>query len=579
MSATPEIDLKQLYEAYSPPRVQNTIVKGRIVAVDKGEVLVSIGHKAEGRIPLSEWAPDEPPPQVGEEIEVFVETLESKEGGVKVSRRLAHSLRTWQLIQEALQKDLPIEGVIRRRTKGGFVVDIGGIEAFLPGSQVDVKPLRSTDSYEDLLGRRMRFKVVKINPAQYNVVVSHKALLEEELAKQKERILNILERGQILEGTVKNVASFGIFVDLGGVLDGLVHISDLSWGRISHPEELYKPGDTVRVVVLDYDPDTRRVTLGIKQLQPNPWEVLPEWLQVGAVVEGTVVAVADYGLTVEIIPGVEGILPVFELSWSTTPVDVQKLYKVGDKIQAKVIQLDPETQRLTLSIKQLSPDPWLTAGEKYPVGSTHKGIVKNYTSIGAFVELEPGIEGFINVRDLSWIRRVRHPSEILQRGQEIEVVVLDIDPENKRLRLGYKQLSEDPWDMIRSVFEPNSVHEGIISRITDAGAQVELAFGVEGFCPMHYLKSSAGEIPKEGESALFKVSELDEQNRTIVLARIADRPTATRKKRKKDEEVPEEASTASPIEPRTRLTSRQKLGDLEAIAQLKALFSQQSSSP
>lgn len=573
MSPASDIDLKQMYEAYSPPRIQNAIVRGKVIAVDKHEVLVSIGHKAEGHISLSEWAPDEPPPVVGEEIEVFVESLESREGGVRLSRRLAHSLRTWQQIQEALQNETPIEGVIRRRTKGGFVVDIGGIEAFLPGSQVELKPLRASDSYEDLLGKRLRFKVVKINPAQHNVVVSHKALLEEELAKQKERILNVLERGQILEGTVKNVASFGIFVDLGGVMDGLVHVSDLSWGRVSHPEELYKPGDKVQVVVLDYDLDTRRVTLGIKQLQPNPWEAPPEWLKVGEVVEGTIVAIADYGLTVEVIPGIEGLLPIFELSWSTTPVDVQKAYKVGEKIKAKITHLDLETQRLTLSVKQLSPDPWLHAAEKYPVGSTHKGIVKNYTAIGVFVELEPGVEGFINVRDLSWIRRVRHPSEILQRGQEIDVVVLDIEVNNKRLRLGYKQLSEDPWEMVRSVFQPETLHEGVIARITDAGAQVDLAFGVEGFCPMHYLKSSSGEIPKEGESVLFKVTELDEQNRTIVLAHVATRPV--RKGKKKSEES-SESQPAAPVEPKTRATGRQKLGDLEAIAQLKALLGQSS---
>ncbi|MCS7297130.1 MAG: 30S ribosomal protein S1 [Bacteroidia bacterium] len=567
MTETSELDLHQLYEAYSPPRIQNAIVKGRIIAVDKNEVLISIGHKAEGRIPLSEWASDEPPPQAGQEIEVYIETADAQEGGLRVSRRLAHSLRTWEFIQHAMQNDIPIEGVIRRRTKGGFVVDISGIEAFLPGSQVDLKPLRASDSYEELLGRRMRFKVVKINPAQYNVVVSHKALLEEELARQKERILNILERGQVLEGTVKNVASFGIFVDLGGVMDGLVHVSDLSWGRVSHPEELYKPGDKVQVVVLDYDSESGRVNLGIKQLQPNPWEVPPEWLQVGAVVEGTVVSVADYGLVVEVIPGIEGLLPVFELSWSTTPVEVTKLYKVGDKIQAKVIQFEPEAQRLTLSLKQLSPDPWLHAEERYPVGSTHKGIVKNYTMIGAFVELEPGVEGFVNVRDLSWIRRVRHPSEILQRGQEVEVVVLDIDAQNKRLRLGYKQLSEDPWEMIRAVFQPESYHEGVIARITDAGAQVELAFGVEGFCPMHYLKSPTGEAPKEGETMLFRVIELDEQNRTIVLAQASSRPT--RKGKKKGEEGGE----AHLPEPKTRVTTRQKIGDLEAISQLRALLS------
>ncbi|MCS6790261.1 MAG: S1 RNA-binding domain-containing protein [Bacteroidia bacterium] len=575
MSQISEKELKQLYEVYSPPRIQHAIMKGRVVAVDRSEVLVSIGHKAEGRIPLSEWSSDEPLPRPGDEIEVYVENAEIREGGLRLSRRLAHSLRTWQQIQEALLQQTPIEGVIRRRTKGGFVVDIGGIEAFLPGSQVDLKPLRASDTYEDLLGKRMRFKVVKINPAQYNVVVSHKMLLEEELARQKERILNVLERGQILEGTVKNVASFGIFVDLGGVMDGLVHVSDLSWGRVSHPEELYKVGDKVQVVVLEYDTETKRVTLGIKQLQPNPWEVPPAELQVGAIVEGTIVAVADYGLTVEVVPGIEGVIPVFELSWSTTPVDVQRLYRVGDKIQAKVIQFEPELQKLTLSVRQLAPDPWQHAADKYAVGTTHRGIVKNYTTIGAFIELEPGVEGFLNVRDLSWIRRVRHPGEILQRGQEIDVVILDIDVNNKRLRLGYKQLSEDPWEMLRSVFQPETYHEGIVGRITEAGVQVELAFGVEGFCPMHYLKTPSGEIPKEGETRLFRVIELDDQNRTIVLALQAATKSARKSRKKQGEEAgASSAAESSSLEPRTRVQSRQKLGDLEAIAQLRALLNQ-----
>ena len=575
MNPTSDLELKQMYEAYSPPRVQNAIVRGRVVSVSDRDVLVSIGYKAEGQIPLSEWGPDEELPKVGDEIEVFVESLESRDGGVRLSRRLAHSLRTWNQIQEALQTETPIEGIIRRRTKGGFVVDIGGIEAFLPGSQVDVKPLRASDTYDDLVGKRLRFKVVKINPAQHNVVVSHKAFLEEEISKQKERIFSVLERGQVLEGTVKNVASFGVFVDLGGVIDGLVHISDLSWWRVSHPEELYKPGDKVEVVVLDYDAEARRVTLGIKQCQPNPWDSPPDWLQVGHAVEATIVAVADYGLTVELVPGIEGLIPVFELSWSTTPVDVTQNYQVGQKLQAKIIQLDRESQRLTLSVRQLSPDPWLHATEKYPVGSTHRGIVKNYTTIGAFVELEPGVEGFINVRDLSWLRRVRHPSEILERGQEIEVVVLEVDAASKRLRLGYKQLVEDPWEMIRSIFHPESLHEGIVGRITDAGAQIQLAFDVEGFCPMHYLKSASGELPKEGDSLLFKVIELDETNRTIVLAQYAAR--LSRKGRKKSEEAAVEAAPA-PVEPLTRPAGRQKFGDLRAIQQLKAFFEEKQSS-
>ncbi len=569
MSHIQEVDLEKLYQAYLPPRLQNQIVRGKVVAVDESEALISIGHKAEGRIPLSEWHADEPKPQVGDEIEVYVEAEQTREGMAKLSRRLAHSLRTWQMIQEALEQDRPIEGVIRRRTKGGFVVDIDGIEAFLPGSQVDMRPLRSSDNYQELIGRRMRFKVVKINPSQHNVVVSHKALIEEELVKQKERVMSILERGTILEGTVKNVASFGIFVDLGGVIDGLVYVTDLSWGRVSHPEELYKIGDTVRVVVLDYDPESGRVNLGIKQLQPNPWQNPPDWLKVDAVVEGRIVAIAEFGLTVEVVPGIEGILPVFELAWSTTAAEELSKYKVGDKIQAKVIQFDPESQRLTLSMKQLYPDPWLQAAEKYPTGSVHRGIVRNHTNIGTFVELEPGIEGFINLRDLSWFRRIKHPSEIFQRGQEIDVVVLEVDSHHRRMRLGYKQLTEDPWELIKQIFKEGSYHEGIVERITEAGAVVALAHGVEGFVPMHYLKVG-GDMPKEGSSDLFRVVEIDEGNRTIVLARVEKQARSAR--RRKGEATEEAAAPALP-EPVTRAQKRETLGDLEAISRLKALLS------
>lgn len=570
MSHTQEVDLEKLYQAYLPPRLQNQIVRGKVIAVDESEVLISIGHKAEGRVPLSEWHADEPKPQVGDEVEVYVEAEQTRDGMAKLSRRLAHSLRTWQMIQEALEQDKPIEGVIRRRTKGGFVVDIDGIEAFLPGSQVDMRPLRSSDNYQDLIGRRMRFKVVKINPSQHNVVVSHKALLEEELAKQKERVMSILERGTILEGTVKNVASFGIFVDLGGVIDGLVYVTDLSWGRVSHPEELYKVGDTVRVVVLDYDPESGRVNLGIKQLQPNPWQNPPDWLKVDAIVEGRIVAIAEFGLTVEVVPGIEGILPVFELAWSTTAAEELSKYKVGDKIQAKVIQFDPESQRLTLSVKQLYPDPWLQAAEKYPPGSVHRGIVRNHTNIGTFVELEPGVEGFINLRDLSWFRRIKHPSEIFQRGQEIDVVVLEVDPNHRRMRLGYKQLTEDPWDLIKQIFKEGSYHEGIVERITEAGAVITLAHGVEGFVPVHYLKVG-GEMPKEGESDLFRVVEIDESNRIIVLARV-EKQARTPRRRKGSEAASEEATPPLP-EPVTRAQKRETLGDLEAISRLKALLS------
>ncbi|MGQ9864403.1 MAG: 30S ribosomal protein S1 [Bacteroidia bacterium] len=565
MSSTEVISpegLEKLYDQYIPKSVQNQIVKGVVVGYTDREVIVSIGYKAEGIIPRGEFAEELPP--VGSEIEVYVESLESAEGQVKLSHRLANSVRTWQKVLQAYEKGEIIEGVIKRRTKGGFVVDIEGIEAFLPGSQVDIRPLRSSDSYDTYLGSRMRFKVVKVNPTHYNVVVSHKAVIEEQLETQKEQLIGTLERGYVLKGRVKNIASFGIFVDLGGGIDGLVHVSDLTWGRISHLEELYKIGDEVQVVVLDHDPETKRITLGIKQLQPNPWNNLPETFVENAVVEGTVVVVADYGLKVELAPGIEGLVPVFELSWSTTPIDPHKKYQVGDKIQVKILSIDVENQKIQLSVRQLLPDPWQQAEKKYPVGSRHTGIVKNYTSIGAFIELEPGIEGFLHVQDLSWLRRLRHPSEVLQKGQELEVIILDLDISNRRLRLGHKQLKEDPWSTLETIFTVGSLHEGIITQLSDSGATVELAYGIEGFAPAFHLKNAPNTpVLKEGTTALFKVIEFDKQNRRIVLSHTETWQETKASRSKK----------ASKSEPITRVQKKETLGDLEALAKLQAQLS------
>ncbi|MFA6853886.1 MAG: 30S ribosomal protein S1, partial [Bacteroidales bacterium] len=460
------------------------VVTGIVTSMNKREVVVNIGYKSDGVVSMNEFRYD-PDLKVGDEVEVYIESQEDKKGQLILSHKKARASRAWDRVNAALENNEIIKGYIKCRTKGGMIVDVFGIEAFLPGSQIDVKPIRDYDMFVD---KTMEFKVVKINPEYKNVVVSHKALIEEELEQQKKEIISKLEKGQVLEGIVKNITSYGVFVDLGGV-DGLVHITDLSWGRIQHPEEVVKLDDKINVVILDFDNEKKRIALGLKQLTPHPWDSLSESLKVGDIVKGKVVVMADYGAFVEIAPGVEGLIHVSEMSWTQHLHSAQDFMSVGDEIEAVILTLDREERKMSLGVKQLKPDPWESIEEKFPVGSTHKAKVRNFTNFGAFVEIEEGVEGLIHISDLSWTKKIKHPSEVTEIGSEIEVQVLDIDKENRRLSLGHKQLEENPWDVFETIFTVGSVHEGTIIEMLDKGALISLPYGVEGFAtPKHLIK-------------------------------------------------------------------------------------------
>jgi small subunit ribosomal protein S1 len=502
------------YDSTLMDLTERRIVKGKVISVDDREVIINIGFKSEGIIPISEFR-DKNAVKPGDEIEVYLETVENKSGQMIVSRRLANSMRTWERINSALDEDIIMEGIVKRRTKGGFVVDLEGIEAFLPGSQIDVKPIRDYDYY---VGQRMEFKVVKINHTQNNVVISHKALIEKDLEAQKTEIINNLEKGQILEGIVKNITNFGVFIDLGGV-DGLLHITDISWGRVNDPNEVLHLDQKLNVVVLDFDDEKKRISLGLKQLQPHPWENLPEEIADGKVVKGKVVTITDYGIFIEVMPGVEGLIHVSEMSWSQHLKNPQELFNVGDEVEAKIIQLQPEDRKMSLGIKQLTKDPWEDAESKYAVGSRHIGIVRNITNFGLFVELEEGIDGLIHVHDLSWSKKITHPSEFIQKDEKLEVIVLELDKEGRKLRLGHKQLTEDPWETLESVFPVDSQHAPTITKLTDAGALVELEYGIEGFIPSKMLKVQEGKPDfKEGDTVPSIVIEFNKDARRIVLS-------------------------------------------------------------
>ncbi len=510
--------MMRAYEATLMDVSEHRIVRGTITAVDDREVVINIGFKSEGIVPISEFK-DIEDLKPGDEVEVYLETIENKNGQMVLSRRQANSMRTWERINGALDEDIIMEGIVKRRTKGGFVVDLEGIEAFLPGSQIDVKPIRDYDYY---VGQRMEFKVVKINHAQKNVVISHKALIEKDLEAQKAEIINNLERGQVLEGEVKNITNFGVFIDLGGV-DGLLHITDISWGRINSPEEVLSLGQRINVVVLDFDDEKKRISLGLKQLTPHPWDSLTAGLDVNSRVKGRVVTIADYGIFIEITPGVEGLIHVSEMSWSTHPKNPNELFYIGQEVEAVVLTLDREERKMSLGIKQLTEDPWLHAASKYTVGSIHTGIVRNLTNYGLFVELEEGIDGFIHVQDLSWNKKINQPSEFVQKDQKLETVVLEIDLETRKIRLGHKQLTEDPWETLESVFPEGSLHTATITKLSDkstgGGAVVELEYGVEGFIPAKHLKAEDGTTEfKEGDTLQCKVIEFSKENRRIVLS-------------------------------------------------------------
>ena len=542
------------------------VIEGTVIALNKREAVVNIGYKSDGIIPMSEFRYN-PELKVGDVVEVFIENQEDKKGQLILSHKKARATRSWDRVNEALENDEIIKGYIKCRTKGGMIVDVFGIEAFLPGSQIDVKPIRDYDMF---VGKTMEFKVVKINQEFKNVVVSHKALIEAELEQQKKEIIAKLEKGQVLEGTVKNITSYGVFIDLGGV-DGFVHITDLSWGRVNDPNEVVKLDEKLNVVILDFDDEKKRIALGLKQLQPHPWDALDENLKVGDKVKGKVVVMADYGAFVEIAPGVEGLIHVSEMSWSQHLRSAQDFMKVGDEVEAVVLTLDRKERKMSLGIKQLKADPWENIEEKYPVGSKHSAKVRNFTNFGVFVELEEGVDGLIHISDLSWTKKIKHPSEFTQIGADIDVQVLEIDKENRRLSLGHKQLEENPWDVFETIFTVGSIHEGTIVEMLEKGAVIALPYGVEGFATPKHLVKEDGTQAQIDEKLNFKVIEFNKESKRIILShsRIfedeakAEKAEAKKAAKKAKSATAEEAPMVStPIEKTT-------LGDISELAALK----------
>ena len=542
---------------------EKEVVEGTVISMNKREVVVNIGYKSDGIISLNEFRYN-PELKVGDKVEVYVETQEDKKGQLTLSHKQARALRSWDRVNEALEKDEIIKGFVKCRTKGGMIVDVFGIEAFLPGSQIDVKPIRDYDVY---VGKTMEFKVVKINQEFKNVVVSHKALIEAELEQQKKDIISKLEKGQVLEGTVKNITSYGVFIDLGGV-DGLIHITDLSWGRVNHPNEIVTLDQKLNVVILDFDDEKKRIALGLKQLTPHPWDALSADLKVGDTVKGKVVVMADYGAFVEIAPGVEGLIHVSEMSWSQHLRSAQDFMKVGDEVEAVVLTLDRDERKMSLGIKQLKSDPWQNIEEKYGVGTKHTATVRNFTNFGVFVEIEEGVDGLINISDLSCTKKVIHPAEFTQIGAPIEVVVLEIDKENRRLSLGHKQLEENPWDVFETIFTVDSVHEGTITEIFDKGAVVALPYGVEGFATPRHLVKEDGSQAKVDEKLEFKVIEFNKAAKRIIVShsRVFEDAQKSEEKAKKNAE---EKSTKKAVKQVKEKLEKTTLGDITELAALK----------
>ena len=514
--STPNVNRDELVKTYDETlgaMKDKEVVMGTVTAMNKREVVVNIGYKSDGIVPMSEFRYN-PDLKVGDEVEVYVENQEDRKGQLILSHKKARSARSWERITDAFERDEVLKGYVRGRTKGGMIVDIYGIDTFLPGSQIDVKPIRD---YDVFVGKTMEFKVVKINKEYRNVVVSHKALIEAELEQQKREIISRLEKGQVLEGTVKNITSYGVFVDLGGV-DGLVHITDLSWGRVSHPDEVVHIDQKLNVVILDFDDEKKRIALGLKQLTPHPWDALDPNLKVGDHVKGKVVVMADYGAFLEIAPGVEGLIHVSEMSWTQHLRSAQDFMKVGDEVEAVVLTLDREDRKMSLGVKQLREDPWEKIEIKYPVGSKHTARVRNFTNFGVFVEIEEGVDGLIHISDLSWTKKIKHPSEFTQIGANIDVQVLEIDKENRRLSLGHKQLEENPWDVFETIFTVGSVHDGTIIEMLDKGAVVSLPYGVEGFATPRHLTKQDGSPAKLDEKLPFEVIEFNKDAKRIILS-------------------------------------------------------------
>jgi small subunit ribosomal protein S1 len=565
-SSSPEIpkqEVEKLYEQTLSKVAENEIVEGVVTSMNKREVIVNIGYKSEGVLSISEFRYN-PDLKVGDKVEVYVQTAEDKKGQLLLSHKQARSLRSWDRVNEAMEKDEIVKGFIKCRTKGGMIVDVFGIEAFLPGSQIDVKPIRDFDIY---VGKTMEFKIVKITQEFSNVVVSHKALIEAELETQKSEIMSKLEKGQVLEGTVKNITSYGVFIDLGGI-DGLIHITDLSWGRVNHPEEIVTVDQKINVVILDFDDSKKRIALGLKQLTPHPWDSLDSTMKVGDVIKGRVVVMADYGAFVEVAPGVEGLIHVSEMSWSQHLRSAQDFMKVGDEIETVILTLDKDERRMSLGVKQLRPDPWQNVETKYPIGSHHVAKVRNFTNFGVFVEIEEGVDGLIHISDLSWTKKVHHPSAFTSIGADIDVVVLEIDMENRRLSLGHKQLEENPWEVFETIFLPDSIHEGTIVELSDKGALVALPYGVEGNVLPRQLVKEDGTTAKLDEKLPFKVIEFNKNAKKIMLSHTrtfedAKHEAETHAKRS------EEESTQKAIKKLNSSMEKTTLGDMSEFVTLK----------
>ena len=558
-----EAEVKKLEEEYGSTVssiAKNEIIEGEIVRKTKREVVVNIGYKSEGVISISEFRYN-PDYKAGDKVEVYVENPEDKTGQLVLSHHKARALTAWNKVNDALENSDIIKGYVKCRTKGGLIVDVFGIEAFLPGSQIDVKPIRDYDIY---VGKTMEFKVVKINQEFKNVVVSHKALIEAELELQKKEIISKLEKGQVLEGTVKNITSYGVFIDLGGV-DGLIHITDLSWGRINHPEEVVELDSKINVVILDFDDDKKRIALGLKQLQAHPWDALESELNVGDKVKGKVVVLADYGAFVEIAPGVEGLVHVSEMSWSQHLRSAQDFLNVGDEVECEILTLDKEERKMSLGIKQLNEDPWSNVEQKYAVNTKHEAIVRNFTNFGIFVELEEGIDGLIHISDLSWSKKIKHPSEFAALGDKIEVIVLEIDAENRKLSLGHKQLEENPWDVFETVFTLDSVHQGTVIEVQDKGCIVSMTYGVEAFCPKNHSVKEDGSLPKAEEILDFKVIEFNKDAKKIMVSHgrtYKDEVEGEKKPRTTKKSTGTKSVQSAPQEKTT-------LGDLDVLSNLK----------
>ena len=565
-------DRKQLEEQYTQtfnPVEEKQVVKGHVVAINDKDVVINIGFKSDGMVSRQEFR-DMPDLKIGDEVEVFVDIAEDRLGQLVLSRRKALQETAWDKIVEAHENDTIVKGYVRSRTKGGLVVDVFNIDTFLPGSQIDTKPVRDYDQY---VGKNMDFKIVKINDVYKNVVVSHKALIEDDIEAQKSEILSRLEKGQVLEGVVKNMTSFGVFVDLGGI-DGLLHITDISWGRINHPEELLKLDDRINVVILDYDDTKKRISLGLKQLSSHPWDELDPSIGEGSKISGKVVSVADYGAFIEIKPGVEGLVHVSEMSWSSHLRNPSEYLTVGQDIEALVIALNREEHKMSLGIKQLTQDPWVEITSRYPVGSKHSGVVKNLTSYGLFLELEEGIDGLVHVSDLSWNKKIKHPSEFVKKGEKLEVIVLEVDSDNRRLSLGHKQLEENPWDTFETIFTLNSLHEGTVIGINDKGATIQLQYGVEAFAPSRHIKKEDNTPMKEDEVFQFEVIEFSKDSKRIIVSHTNIWKGAERAKNDQDDKGREKArkNNTKNVKKLNQNAEKTTLGELDALTELRAQF-------